>query len=502
MAHEKEIIKETSIFTLARYSAYFFTILTGLVIAKVLGPAEFGVYSALMLIVTYSQYSHLGLLHAIIKKVPFYKGRNEYEKAKETKNIAFTGAMVIILLISLTFIIASFFIKNLDTHTINGIRIVALIIILQRIFFFYQTHLRVEKKILMVGKTLLVYSIIYFICIIPLIIRFRLEGIFFASLIAYCIVIFYIFKKEKFKFKITIMPKKTVQLMRFGFPLLTMGIMSVFLLSIDKLMIIKFMDKVQLGYYSIGIMAAEIISFIPHSISYIIFPRFLERYGEKGDKSYLKNHLFQPTLIISYLIPVVIGLAFITAPVVIYYILPRYIQGITPIKILVCAIFFMSVMTPAVIFLITVNKERKMLLIQAISITIAITLNYLFIINGYGINGVAIATAISYFFYGTCILVYSFRYYIDTVTQFIKFFTKIYAPFLYIIVILALSSLVPITGNLSRDILLTILKLAVFLVLSIPLVWLANKKTGVVKTFFDMIFLRFIKNNKNKSLIK
>ncbi|MBA3064042.1 hypothetical protein FP803_01250, partial [Candidatus Woesearchaeota archaeon] len=60
MAHEKEIIRDTSIFTIARYSAYFFTILTGLVIAKVLGPASFGVYSALMLIVTYSQYSHLG----------------------------------------------------------------------------------------------------------------------------------------------------------------------------------------------------------------------------------------------------------------------------------------------------------------------------------------------------------------------------------------------------------------------------------------------------------
>ena len=75
----------------------------------------------------------------------------------------------------------------------------------------------------------------------------------------------------------------------------------------------------------------------------------------------------------------------------------------------------------------------------------------------------------------------------------IKFFAKTYAPFLYIILILALSNLIPITGNLSRDILLTILKLVVFAVFSIPLVWLVNKKTGVVKTFFDMISLRFKK---------
>ncbi|PIZ53939.1 hypothetical protein COY26_00465, partial [Candidatus Woesearchaeota archaeon CG_4_10_14_0_2_um_filter_33_10] len=352
-----------------------------------------------MLIVTYSQYSDLGLLYAMVKKVPFYKGKKEYNKAKETKSIAFSGAIAIIFIASLALIISSFFIKNLAPNTINSLRVIALIIILQQIFFFYQNHLKVEKKFLMIGKTLLVYSITYFIFILILIIKFRLEGVFFASLIAYAIVLFYIFKKEKFKFKIIIMPKKVLQLIRFGFPLLTIGIMSIFLLSIDKLMIIKFMDKVQLGYYSIATTLSWIIYFIPQTISYVMLPHFLERYGEKEDKLYLKSHLFQPTSIISYLMPVVMGLVFITVPVAIYYILPKYIAGIMPAKILICAIFFMSIIVAANSFLITINKERKILLLQAVSIMLAIILNYVFIIRGYGINGIAIATAMSYFFY-------------------------------------------------------------------------------------------------------
>jgi len=493
MANEKEIIRDTSIFTMARYSAYFFTVLTGLVIAKVLGPAAFGVYSALMLIVTYSQYSHLGLLFAMSKKVPFYNGKKEYKKAREVKNITFSGSIIIILPISLLLIIASFFIKNLDFHTINSIRIIAIVIVLQQILFFYQNHLRAEKNFLMVGKTLLVYSITYFIFILVLIIKFRLEGVFLSLLIAFIIVLFYIFKKEKFKFKITIMPRKTIQLMKFGFPLLTMGIMTIFFISIDKLMIIKFMDKIQLGYYSIAVTIAGVIYFMPQAIAYVMFPNFLEKYGEKEDKAYLKNHLFQPTLIISYLLPIAMGLIFITAPVAIYYILPKYIAGIMPAKILICAIFFMSIIVAANSFLITINKERKILLIQAISIIIAIILNYIFIMKGYGINGVAIATAISYFFYSTCVLVYSFRHYINRVTQLIKFFAKTYIPYLYIILILALSNLIPITGDLSRDILLTVLKLVILIVFSLPLVWLVNKKTGVVKTFLDMVVLRFKK---------
>ena len=493
MANEKEIIKNTSIFTVARYGAYFFTLLTGMIIAKVLGPAAFGVYSALMLIVTYSQYSHLGLLFAMSKKVPFYNGKKEYKKAKEVKNITFSGSIIIILFVSLTLIIASFFIKNLDVHTINSIRIIALVIILQQILFFYQNHLRAEKNFLMVGKTLLIYSITYFIFILILIIKFGLEGVFLSLLIAFIIVIFYIFKKEKFKFKITIIPNKTMQLMKFGFPILTMGIMAIFFTSIDKLMIIKFMDKVQLGYYSIAITIAGVIYFMPQAIAYVMFPNFLEKYGEKEDKDYLKNHLFQPTSIISYLLPIAMGLIFITAPVAIYYVLPKYIAGIIPSKILICAIFFMSFITVANNFLITLNKERKILLIQLVSVMLAIILNYFFIINGYGINGVAIATAISYFFYSTWILVYSFRHYITKITDIMKFLVRIYVPYLYIILLLALSNLIPITGNLLRDILFTVTKLIIFLVFSIPLIWLANKKTGVVKHFFDMVALRFKK---------
>ncbi|PIZ53940.1 hypothetical protein COY26_00470, partial [Candidatus Woesearchaeota archaeon CG_4_10_14_0_2_um_filter_33_10] len=76
-------------------------------------------------------------------------------------------------------------------------------------------------------------------------------------------------------------------------------------------------------------------------------------------------------------------------------------------------------------------------------------------------------------------------------------FIKTYIPYLYIILILALSNIIPITGDLPRDILLTTLKLIIFIVFSLPLVWLANKKTGVVKTFFDMVILRFKKKNSN-----
>ena len=487
MANEKEIIRDTSIFTVARYSAYFFTILTGLIIAKVLGPASFGVYSALMLIVTYSHYSHLGLLPAMTKKVPFYRGKKEYNKVKETENIVFSGTMIIILFLSLMLIIASFFIRNVSADTINSVRIIAGIIILQQIFYFYQHYLRAEKKFFMMGKSLLIYSITYFIFILFLIFRLKLEGVFLSMFLAYFAVITYFFSKAGFKVKI-IIPSKVLNLIKIGFPLLTMGIMTILFLSIDKIMIIKFMDKLQLGYYSFAAIVAGIVGFVPQSISSVIFPYILEKYGEQEDKTHIKNYLFQPTFAISYLVPIVIGMVFITAPVAIYYILPDYVPGFTVFKILVCSIFFMSVIGPSTNFLITINKERKILSVQAVSILLAIILNYFFIIRGYGINGVAIATAISYFFYNICIFLNSFNHYIKGFAGYLKFFLRIYVPIFYVIALLVISDNFQIIGILSKDILLTFIKFVVFIILCIPLIWIANKRTGVIKTFLSLVF--------------
>ena len=85
-----------------------------------------------------------------------------------------------------------------------------------------------------------------------------------------------------------------------------------------------------------------------------------------------------------------IGLVFLIVPILIYYLLPQYVPGITPVKIIVCAVFFFSLVGAATNFLITVNKERKILFIQAFAILFAAVLNYFAIMRGYGIIGVAV----------------------------------------------------------------------------------------------------------------
>jgi Na+-driven multidrug efflux pump len=156
----------------------------------------------------------------------------------------------------------------------------------------------------------------------------------------------------------------------------------------------------------------------------------------------------------------------------------------------------MSLILPSNSFLITLNKERKILLMQAVSIILAVILNYLFIIKGYGITGIAIATAVSYFFYSLFILISSFKHYTNGFFNYVKLFFKLYIPIFYVAFLLLAFNFFPLTGFFIKDFLYVLVKSFLFLIFNIPLIWIVNKRTGVVETFFKMAL------SKSKKLYK
>src|SRR5207245_1919657 len=60
--------------------------LQSFVVAKALGPTSFGAWVTLLLIVSYSPIFCLGTLEAMLKEVPFYRGRNDLSRVREIED--------------------------------------------------------------------------------------------------------------------------------------------------------------------------------------------------------------------------------------------------------------------------------------------------------------------------------------------------------------------------------------------------------------------------------
>ena len=76
-------------------------------------------------------------------------------------------------------------------------------------------------------------------------------------------------------------------LIRTGFPIMLMIFANVIFTTIDRLLILKFLDAKSLGFYSLGNLIFAPLLMIFTASNSVMYPRFAEKYGETGDVLFL-----------------------------------------------------------------------------------------------------------------------------------------------------------------------------------------------------------------------
>ncbi|MBS3055958.1 MAG: oligosaccharide flippase family protein [Candidatus Aenigmarchaeota archaeon] len=478
MSEKKRMIKDVTGYSISSILTQLLSIIRGIVVARFLGPALYGIFNLLRILLGYSQYSQLGMLPAMSKEIPYRKGRGE--PIENIKNIVFTITLIISLIIGLGVIVFSFLFSSMFPESlISGLRIVSVLILLQQIYFFYSNYLRAVKEFIFISIIEILMTVINFaLTILFLIYGFSLNGILVALMISYVVVIIYIIRKMKIPLKLYFEKIQAFVLLRNGLPLLLIGIGNICLDSIDKLMIAGFYGTNELGLYSISAMIIAFMLSFSSSAGSVMFPSMMEQYGKRRNEEDLKNYLMKPLVIISCATAILIGIVFIAIPMAVQVFLPKYILGVDAIRIVIFSTFFIAITSILGNYMIAVNKERIVIAIQFISIGLTITLNYITIMLGYGLTGIAMATVATFAFYSTCILFISLRKQPDM----IKIISKLYFPLVYVIGLVVIMEKLINPGNLIW----TISELGIFAILCLPLIIYINRETSVISEMFSM----------------
>lgn len=493
MSQERDIIRDTVGYSSSMYFSQIIRLVQGFVTSRFLGPTIKGMWMSLSIILTYGQNSHLGTLSGMGRNIPYYIGKKDYPKVERIKNSVFGFDLVVTLFVSVIIMAVSLVLPDGSSPIyVVGLKIIAILLLLQQLRLFYTILLRSYKKFILISKAQILQACVAIILTIPLVIKFGIYGVFIATIATYIIVLFYLFKNGRFQLKFHIDRKEILSLLKTGIPILAIAFSFMVFKTIDKLMIIKFLSRAELGYYGIAIMMVGMIEYIPNVVSSVMYPRFLERYGEKGKMEYLENYIKTPTLIIAYLIPLLIGTAIILMHLPIKYILPKFIPGLAAARILLLGSFFLSLIRMPGGFLITINKLGQYLYIILFAVIIAVVLNYTFLRLGLGINGIALGTALTYLTYLVVITFYALNHFLNGRVMFLKFFVKLFIPFLYMLFILHMLDLIIPTewSNFTNDVIFTLIKLALFSIMNIPLMYYINRETSVILTIFRTIHIR------------
>lgn len=437
LSNKLKILRDIGGYSVSAILSQALNLIAGFWVARLLGPADFGVWNAVSLVLVYGAYLEFGVLSAMARDLPFCHGQGDLEKAAAldgaARRVTIFGAFVAAL-----FVCAFSFVPTHSSNMALGLQAMAVVLILQQVYTYHRVVLRSYNFFHELSLQQVLFAVLNSGLAIAFVACIGFVGRIAAAILAQAAIVLYALRKNTWKPVPKYDSQVTFSLLRVGLPIIISGFILSLLTTVDRLMVITFLDEKQLGYIGIALLISGAVSLIPGMAIQVLVPRINYAYGNSGKNlDALRSFVLLPPAILSALLPVMIGTIYILLPLVISMLLPAYTPAITAIRIIVVGIFFYCILGMTDVFLITIGKLKQYALFGCIALVLNIVLDYLFLQLGYGIVGIAVGgTLITYFFYSCIVIGYALSHYTKRPSEWTRFFLRLWLPFMYMVVLL------------------------------------------------------------------
>ena len=500
----KKLFTDAVANTFSSYLVLPFTMVSALLVRRIIGPYLTGIIATLSLFISYSTFSNLGILNAGERELPNCKGSGEAERFEHIKNSVFTVTLITGFLFSILMITwALLYRSTFDRYFFVGILVYAVCVFWQQWVFYYITLLRTSQSFIFLGKNTIIVGLLSSVGNLIAVWLFGFYGLLSMGLIVILFQVYYMIRYVGHIPSLRIDWVEIKKLVLIGLPLLIMGLAMTGIRTMDNILVIKLLGTEALGLYTIALLANNMIFQITNAMSGIFYPRMQISYGQNRMCENLSAYVIRPTLIMGLLLPFAIGAIFIITPTVVQYMLPLFQRGLTVFKIITVMTYFFAMFQMASCFLTTINKQFKMSIIFFLTIIITATLALLFNKFNLGLIGVALATGIGYIFCFLSINIYALRHWASWGKTF-EFLWDLTIPFLYSTFLLVLIDMytIPTRGwNVPILVFAIFIKMIFFGVAYLPLVWFFEGKTKLILDFINPVFI-MVKARVKTSFLK
>ena len=428
---KKDTLKLTALMSFSGVIGRIISIPNAIVIAKFLGPSLLGVLAIINLIRQYAGYTHLGLLQSLSRDVPIAYGRGDKKEARLITDTVYTGfffaSAFAVLALWILFISGVTFKGALDVSTLV---LVSLILIANRASSFLRAYIKAEGKFMIIGKLDLILRFVVPGISIPAVIFYKLKGALFAMILTELLSIGYyvvILKRPRFRFYLNL--RKTLQLLKTGFMIFVNRISESLFWSVDLMIIAAMMTIRDVGIYTIALAAMKIVEPFSQAVNMIVYRKMMVDSGKYDLAPGKHFRKYTEGLFVLYLMfnSVVIGLGILIYMLIIRTILTRYADSL-PIMIILAFGYMIYTSRIFLSFYLNVTDQlKKRLEIILIGLGINAFLDYILIVNGWGIKGVAFACSFSFLFISASIIILSLRQIYGTIQSALFFLFKIIA---------------------------------------------------------------------------
>src|SRR6516164_3733961 len=302
--------------------------LRSFVLARLIEPSDYGIWTAVQVIVTLSPIACLGTVEALLKQVPYFRGKADSTGLREIEESVFASLAIAALLTAGCFLVFGgalpfkFIRQNL---LLSQITAASAAIGFFRAFYYHRCAAYEDFK--SVSAIDMVQSIAGFAFVLGLAWKWGLPGGVTGYFVGECLTWVcagYICSRTHG----SVRPHFQVRLMNravaVGFPITVIWWVYALHTTVGRMTSISFLGNTQTGYYGAASSMAMLFSLVPNTIGRVFYPRVNAQIGGKAGLQGIRQSVVVPTTAIALLLPMVQVVIFYLLPVVYYDFLPKY----------------------------------------------------------------------------------------------------------------------------------------------------------------------------------
>ena len=398
--HPRKIVRDFFGFATSQYIVRVLLVVRGLIAARVLGPAAYGAWNGLMLVLDYGNAAPLGTMQGLDQTVPPQIVAGDTARLRRLKQ----AGMFLILFTGIVYslVVLAYFSRNAGQLRsfwgLTGIGLILLVTLIHNVAGYHLSTMRAHGNIRDVSLVFLIQAAFgagLGIALLPTLGAWGLLWGWLAGTFAALV-----YARWRGHRVVPITPRVSrdaLTLLTAGLPMFTYAGLTLLMRSLDRVVILRFLGTEALGYYGLGVMVMGMLLYLPDALGYVLYPRLLSDYhAAGGDPVVIRDPVERSMRAISLALPALCAIAYIAADDAVIWLLPRFLPGVPIVRVLCFAAAAMGLGGLSAIVLMTVRRPRMMVGVTVASVLLGLTLMLVAIHMRLGIMGVAWATLISY----------------------------------------------------------------------------------------------------------
>ncbi len=409
----RKLIRDSFGFAVAQYLVRATLMLRGLIAARLLGPQAFGAWNALQIMLDYGSFATAGTQQGLDQMVPARIVSGDTEGSLRLKRAALANILTLTLLFATAclFWVTSGSSRVLDAWGVTGVALGLVCVLSVNVAYYLLSILRSHDRMHSVSQWFMVQSLVGALLGLGSIPWLGMWGLLAGWLTGCVVSLAHVMREARglapFRPRFA---AESLQLVAVGFPMFVHAASSLAMRSLDRIIILRYLGTESLGHYSLSVMALTLLLYLPDSIAYVLYPRLLHRFSQEGgDPAAIGDRVRRVLQVMAVLVPLLSGIAFLWARELVTLVLPRFLPGVSAMRILCFGAGALAITNLSSLVLMTVGKRMWLVPAAVCSVALGAALELYAAQAGHGMAGVAMATFVTFMASATLLLALALR---------------------------------------------------------------------------------------------